>query len=73
VIALFIGFTVLVSAGIEAMFAQAVQAFNNCRVRVGAGTLLTVVIVFSYAVVVAALLFSVGGGLAGRIPWQVVA
>jgi hypothetical protein len=69
-IAVFIAFTVLVSSGMEWTFAQAAQAFNDCQARAGAAGLSGAVIVLAYIVVVAALLFSVGGGLAGKVPWH---
>jgi|ERR1043166_1385136 hypothetical protein len=71
-ISVFIAFTVLVSGGIEVMFAQAVQAYNTCRARAGLGGILGAVIALAYIVTVFAVLFSVGLGLLGKIPWNVV-
>lgn len=71
VIALFIGFTALVSGGLEWIFANAVQAFNDCRARAGSTTISGAVVALAYIVMVAAVLFTVGGGLAGKVPWNI--
>jgi uncharacterized membrane protein len=72
VLALFSGFTMLVSAGLEGTFARAVQSYNDCRARAGTSTLSVFVIVLAIIAAIAATSLTVGFGIAGKIPWQVI-
>ncbi|HLL14399.1 MAG TPA: hypothetical protein VK388_05020 [Pyrinomonadaceae bacterium] len=70
-LALFIGLTVTVSTGMEANFIRAVQAYNNCRARNGATTIIGAVIALSIFVIFFGLLFVGVGVGTGRIPLTV--
>lgn len=69
-LAWFISAALLVAGLIELRFALAVQAYNACRSANGATTLSVAVIAIAYVVGVAAIVFSVAGGLAGKVPWS---
>lgn len=71
-ISFFIGFTALVAGGIELAFGSAVQAYNDCRSRAGTTTIATIVLILTYTAAAASAGFSIGGGIAGKIPWSVL-
>lgn len=68
-----IAMTMLVTALAEMEFARMAGAYNNCRASAGARGLGGAVIILAYFVTFVAALVSIGGGLAGRLPWQVTA